>query len=107
MHRLSSSDTFSASHHSPLSPENHPFRCLCRFLLGLIDLYSNVDDDNDGDASVDAALCFPSIDCVSDNERLVSIVYLAAGVEKASKSLNNQRWKIVNHSAAATALLCF
>lgn len=96
-HRVSPA-VFSASPH-PTS------QCPCRFRRGLIDLYSNVCDDNDGDVSVGAASCFPSIDYVSDSVR-ATFVCLAAEAAKVLTSPNIRRWKTVIHSASVIVLFC-
>jgi hypothetical protein len=97
VHRHVSLETSSASHRSPSS-------CPCRFRQGLIDLYSNVCDDNDGGASVGAASCFPLVDCALDSDRQATFVCWEAGAAMVLTSPNNRRWKTVIHSASAIAL---
>lgn len=93
----------------------------------MIDLYSNVCDDNDGDAGVGEALCLCLTDCASDMGRPASIVCWVAEVARASKNLsrvfipncivftdhpskshkylNSRMLRTVNPSAAAIVLL--
>lgn len=106
--RPSSRGTFSAYHRLPSPPGTHRFarhscRLLCQCRLDLIDLYSNVCDDNGGDADVGVALCSS---CVWDMERPASIVCSVAEAARASMSPDSRTSRSVIRSAAAIELLC-